>query len=261
MTRSRRWTMPMGADRSEADHAGNVARLVGDSGGFVPTALTRLWPLTLAAICVWFASESIAMRAAQRPALSAEAIDDAITIGSRHMPEPYELVWRTGAHEEGTTVVGNVYTPFIRVALWAYEREKSAGQPPDASEIPPDLVSPTLTIALRLEPACCPAVEPGVPLRVYAALFPSPSRHVLLCTDPLQGREEVLDVSTDLSLLRRFDPERANGTAAIVTVPLARVQSGWDIVYEMHRREAGGTNVLHFVGFGMIRDNDIASWR
>lgn len=217
--------------------------------------------VTLSAICVWLVSQHVMLGAAQGTALSEQAIQDAIRLGSQGTPTPYQLIWRTGEKEAGTTVVGAVYTPFVRVAMWVHGRQKDALEFPAVTDIPPELLSPTLMIALRQEPSCCPAVEPGPPMRVYAVLVPAPSRHMLLCMEAPSNPEVVLRASTDLSSLRLFDRERASRSSAIVTIPFDRIRSGWDIVYEMHRREAGGTEALHFIGFGMIRDSDIASWR
>jgi hypothetical protein len=191
-----------------------------------------------------------------------ELIQQAIRWGSQGRPAPYQLIWRTGEQEERTTVVGAVYTPFVRVAMWVHEQQKADRASLSVTDIPSELLDPTLMIALRQEPSCCPPVEPGPPVQVCAVLVPAPSRHMLVCEDALAySNVEPAQVTTNLAALRRFDPETADRTSAILVFPLESIRSGRDVVYELHRREAGGSSALHFVGFGMIRQSDIAVWR
>jgi hypothetical protein len=194
--------------------------------------------------------------------LSPQDVAEAIQWGwQEDRPTPYELLWRARDQEERTTVVGTVYTPSLRVALWADGRQQNGETRPEPADVPRHLLNPALTIAIHQEPACCPPVDTGPPVKVFAVLVPAPSTHLMLCAGDAPDPHTVLHASADVSLLRVFDGEVAARTAAVLTLPLTAVRAGTDIVYELHRRSAETGEALHFVGFGMVRESDLAAWR
>lgn len=194
--------------------------------------------------------------------LSPQDVAEAIRWGWQDdRPARYDLLWRTGDQEERTTIVGTVYTPFLRIALWADGRQQNGETRPDPVDVPRELLNPALTIAIRQEPLCCPPVEPGAPLKVFAVLVAAPSTHLLLCAGDAPDPHTLLPASSAVSLLSVFDSEVAAQTAAVLTVPREAVRAGTDIVYELHRRSAETGKALHFIGFGMLRESDLAAWR
>lgn len=195
--------------------------------------------------------------------LSEPEIQAAIQLGSTGSPEPYPLRWRMG--RKPYTVVAAVYTPFVRVACWV--RLQDGAEHVRVNDIPKDLMTPVLIVAVPDEPRCCtPPLAVGPPTSVRAALAPTivnrnvdTHAQVVMISD-LDSHPATWS-TTDVSFLRRFDPTVAARTSALVAFQTQDVRAGYTIVLEQRFRALEGPGIHTFMTNGNVVQEDVADWR
>ena len=193
--------------------------------------------------------------------VSKEDVRAAILAGVNTEYAAYPL--QLSHHEEGNraTISGGVYTPTLRVAMWARRRWQERGAIPDPAEVPVSLTEAVTIIAIHKEPWCCPPLRPEPPLRVCAALVLVGPEDVAPCGDALPDSRPAAWVTSDASRLGEFDPDAIAQTAWVAAFKLTDVKAGWQFVTERHQRRESDGSVVALVGFSPIKSEDVRRWR
>jgi hypothetical protein len=192
-------------------------------------------------------------------ALTRPDVEAAIALGERVVPEPYRL--RHAGRPDNPTVVGAVYTPFVRVAFLAraaFER----GRHLQADDIASEWTSPLVYIAFRWY--CC---DNGVPPEAASAIAAAEPRVVML---PLARRApESVPFRVDgarhvnpvwsrpgTALLDAFGaPPPWDDIALVAAFPVDVLEQGRPFV--VYKDTGRGQSIR----IGVVRAADAASWR
>ena len=82
-------------------------------------------------------------------ALTEKATEEAIAFGRDGTPRPYLLRHTPGGIKPNPVILGNIYTPFIRVALASYKATLE-GRRLSVSDVDTTLIEPLLYVAVRM---------------------------------------------------------------------------------------------------------------
>jgi hypothetical protein len=194
--------------------------------------------------------------------LSAKDIQEAIDFGTYDIPQPY-LLHTVGvtAHVENRTILGAVYTPFVRVALAAHAAH-TAGRELRADEVSSDLTDPIIYVAFRWY--CCDE-GPGQP-RHWSLDEVLRRRNYHVDWEPvgpgllLSRGDPPLWISYDLSRLNAFgEPLPYDDIVLIAAFPMAALRS--DHLFVIYHYFPGAHGRDTNIRPGLIRPDELKLWR
>lgn len=193
-------------------------------------------------------------------ALTRPDIESAIAWGESGEPTPLLLHHDPGP--ENTTVVGAIYTPYVRVPL-AARAAWQAGARLDPAAIPPAWTEPIAWVALRWY--CCDPDRPDLatfnPLVPFDYKVAVPGDRALRQMPWIHPVGTPLWVRDDLSPLAPFGQLPYEDVALLVGYPLDVLRAGGDIVIFRHYPpERDGGHAGTALRVGRITPRDLAGW-
>ena len=185
-------------------------------------------------------------------------IDEAISLGMTGRPEPYPLRSAPGLtpDEKLTSIVGVVYTPFLRVALVA-RAARDAGQLFAAADVPASLTEPLIYIAFRWSPP-----EPSPASELLSSV--EPQVVAMPRTKPRlpmpHGGIPPTWMRRDTSILRQFGEPPFGDLAAVVAYPLEFLMPDHEFVIYRSATTPDGGEVAELIR-GCIVAQELQHWR
>lgn len=193
---------------------------------------------------------------AQTGGLSRSEIAEAIKFGESQEPRAYLL--RHAGRPDNPTVVGAVYTPFLRVAFLA-RAAADRGEHLAVDQIGSRLTAPVIYIAFRWYGQPSPA-EPQVVMLPVAPRAPQYVPFTKL--DERKGAVRPIWSSRGIGALDTFGATPPYGDVALVAAfPMAALEPGRPFVIFKDVGIPGEIGSGRVIATGVVRSADVLAWR
>ena len=199
-----------------------------------------------------------------RSSLSPRDIADSIRLGQEGDPQPYLMRHVTSnPARKNTTIVGVVYTPFIRIALAAHAA-REAGRPFTAADVRDEWLEPVAYIAFRWYVTDSVHNLDDVPANV--AWVPNSSLRLGPGRAPGVKPRAVRRGAEAIALLSSFGATAPYADIALVAAfpaELLRTDGRFVVSKELPRKESSGGADVQVASFeqGQLLADELAGWR
>jgi hypothetical protein len=218
------------------------------------------------ACAVLFAAQLLAQPS---PTLTRQDIDDAIQWGVTGNPLPYLLHHDDGrpGHGVNSVIVGNIYTPFLRVAL-AAKAARDTGEDLTPADVKATWIEPVFYLVFHWY--CCIDRDHRNDFATVGPLQDAPVDYkiavpgdTVLRGFPLRVTASPLWVRHDMSLLTSFGGEPPHGDVVLIAAyPMSALSTSSDFVFYRERPSAtlplGKTTDMIS---GRVTPDDVTRWR